>query len=316
MDTSTSATRLQPLSAADEAVLKNGTDRIYFLNTGNSDAILLESGGKFAMVDCGEDTDNPRGFPALAQEGFEQKVLAYLKAHAADENGKVHLEFVLGTHAHSDHIGGFDTVIADPDVTVGRAYLKQYDSSKINDYEVEQWDNQEVYDQMIAVLQAKDIPVISELENTPFPFGNFTITLLNTDDPVNETKVGENDQSVGMLIEKNKTRIFLGADMENATGDLTRLAPQIGNVDLFKVCHHGIDGNNPAFLIEALMPRICVFTSYEGNHNKQSRERIKDICNAEIYLTGVEDGVLAVIGDNGKIACYGNIHLTGEGENS
>ncbi len=291
-------------------------DCIHFLNTGNSDAILLQSGGRFAMVDSGEDTDNPRGFPGLALEGFEQKVLAYLKAHAADENGKVHLDFVLGTHAHSDHIGGFDTILADPDVTADRAYLKRYDSSKINQSEIDDWDNQEVYDQMIAVLQARNIPVISDLDGTPFRLGNFTITLLNTDDPETEEKVGENDQSVGMLIEKNGTRIFLGADMEDATGDLTRAAAQIGKVDLFKACHHGIDGNNPEFLIRALSPRICVITSYEVGHNKVFRKRIKDLCDPQIYFTGTEDGVLAVIGDNGEITCYSHIHENEEGDRS
>ena len=35
-----------------------------------------------------------------------------------DENGRVTLDFILGTHAHSDHIGGFDTVINHPDITV------------------------------------------------------------------------------------------------------------------------------------------------------------------------------------------------------
>ena len=291
-----------------EDVLMKATDCIHFLNTGNSDAILLESDGHFAMVDAGEDTDNPRGFPELELEGFEQKVLTYLKSHAADAQGKVHLDFVLGTHAHSDHLGGFDTILADPDVTVDRAYLKKYDSSRINDAENTEWDNQEVYDQTIAALRARNIPVISEMNGTPFQLGNFKITLLNTDDPAVEEKVGENDQSIGMLIEKNGTRIFLGADLEDATGDLTRLAPQIGKVDLFKLCHHGIDGNNPAFLIEALMPRICVLTSYDAQHNQESRARIKDICDAQTYLTGVEDGVLAVIGDKGEIEVFGHIH--------
>ena len=97
------------------------------------------------MVDAGEDTDNPRGLPGLNLPGFEDRVLAYLKAHAADADGKVHLDFIVGTHAHSDHLGGFDTILADPDVSVGRAYLKVYDSSVINEEEVREWDNGDVF---------------------------------------------------------------------------------------------------------------------------------------------------------------------------
>ena len=116
------------LPTYDKSVI--GADRIHFLKTGTSDAIILESDGHFAMVDSGEDTDNPRAFEWLNLPGYEQEVLSYLKKAAADENGNVHLDFVLGTHSHSDHIGGFDPVISDPSVTVDRAYLKKYDSGR------------------------------------------------------------------------------------------------------------------------------------------------------------------------------------------
>ena len=64
----------------------SGGDRIHFLKTGSSDAIILESDGLFAMVDAGEDTDNPRGFDGLELPGYEQEVLGYLKQNCADEN--------------------------------------------------------------------------------------------------------------------------------------------------------------------------------------------------------------------------------------
>ena len=133
------------VASVKDADLSFSSDRIHFLNTDNSDAILLESDGRFAMVDAGEDTDNPRGLPGLNLPGFEDRVLAYLKAHAADADGKVHLDFIVGTHAHSDHLGGFDTILADSDVSVGRAYLKVYDSSVINEEEVREWDNGDVF---------------------------------------------------------------------------------------------------------------------------------------------------------------------------
>ena len=179
--------------------LSGDGDCIHFLSTASSDAILIESDGKFALVDAGEDTDNPRGFEGLELEGFEDEVVAYLKKNAASESGKVKLDFVLGTHSHSDHIGGFDTVILDPDIEVGRAYLKEYDSSKIKEHEVEDWDNQEVYDQMVNALTAKNVPIISQPDNEPFTLGSFTVTLFNTVDEPSEEKLGENDQSFGVL---------------------------------------------------------------------------------------------------------------------
>ena len=282
-------------------------DCIHFLSTGTSDAILLESDGHFAMVDAGEDTDNPRSFPALDLPGFEQEVLAYLKQHAADETGKVHLDFVLGTHSHSDHLGGFDTIISDPDVIVDKAFLKPYDATKISENEIEQWDNQEVYDQMVEALQAKGVPIIATPEDTPFAFGNLTLTLINTVDPPTKKKVGENDQSLCVLVEKNKTRVFLAADLDNKSGDESRLAPQIGKIDLLKVGHHSYSGSSSAKFIRTLSPKVCVITNRFESMDRKTLSRIERICSPLFYSTGKENGVLAVLGDNGDITYYGQI---------
>ena len=295
-------------AALDPAPAETGTDRIHFLSTGSSDAILLESDGHFALVDAGEDTDNPRQFDWLNLPGYEDEVLGYLKANAADENGKVRLDFIVGTHAHSDHIGGFDTILADPDVTAERAYLKVYHSERINPYEIEQWDNQEVYDQMVAALRERDVEIVSEPDGTPFAFGNFTVTLFNTDDPENPDPVGENDQSLGVLLEKNGTRIFLAGDMDDHTGDETRLAPLIGKVDLLKVGHHSYGGSTTKGFIKTLHPAACVITNNHKNADLKTVARIAHYCRQNnIYVTGNEHGVLAVIGDNGDIAFYGQI---------
>ena len=285
-----------------------GGDYIHFLSTGSSDAILIESNGKFAMIDAGEDSDNPRGFAGLELEGYEEKVVKYLKENAADENGKVHLDFVLGTHSHSDHIGGFDTVISDEDIEIGRAYLKEYDSSKIRDYEVEKWDNQEVYDQMVNALNAKNVPIISKPDGTPFSLGNFTITLFNTDDPENDKKVGENDQSFGVLIEKDGTRVFLSGDIDNITGDEKRLAPEIGKVDLLKVGHHSYQFSSSRGFIKTLSPKYCVITNNESSVQKTTLWKIERIANSTILITGKENGVIAEIGANGDIQFYNSIH--------
>lgn len=293
------------LPAAPQA--EEGRDCIHFLPTGSSDAILLESDGHFAMVDAGEDTDNPRGFPGLELPGFEQEVLAYLKAHAADETGKVHLDFVLGTHSHSDHIGGFDTILSDPDVTVDKAYLKKYDASKIRESEIVEWDNQEVYDQMVNALNARGVPIVSELSGEPFAFGNLTLTLFNTADPETPDKVGENDQSVGLLIEKNGTRVFLTGDLDNHSGDESRLAPAIGRVDLLKVGHHSYSGSSTPTFIRTLSPTTCVITNNFESMDRNTLARIERICSPAFYVTGKESGVLAVLGDGGKITYFGQI---------
>ena len=68
---------------AENFAQQEGADRLHFLNTGSSDAILIESNGHFALVDAGEDSDYPQDRPNLAYTGYEQVVLQYLSGTMA-----------------------------------------------------------------------------------------------------------------------------------------------------------------------------------------------------------------------------------------
>lgn len=281
--------------------------RIHFLPTGCSDAILLESGGRFALVDCAEDTDNPRGFENLIFKGYEDYVLDYLKKHAAAKDGKVRLDFILGTHAHSDHLGGFDTVIADGDVFVGRAYLKRYDETKISLYEREKWDNAEVYEQTVNVLNAKGVPIIEDITETEFQLGELNIKLFNTEYDTVHTEVGENDNAIGLLAEYNGFKVFLAADIDNKTGDEDRLAEEIGRVDVLKVGHHSYSYSTTDNWLETLMPKVCVVTNDYEHCDKNTLERIKQISRSEILVTGEENGVIVQINSDSTVEYFNNI---------
>lgn len=288
-----------------KADVSASADRIYFLNTGGSDAILIESNGKFTMVDAAEDNDNPRNFEGLNLTGYEDYVVDFVKKIAGDENGRVELEFVLGTHAHSDHIGGFDTLILDEDITVKTAYLREYDEARISEYEIESWDNKEVYEQMLDACAKRGVPVVSDIPSEPFVFGNFTMQFINTEINPVEGRVGENENAVGLLIEKNGTKAFLAADINNYDGDEDRIAPEIGKVDLLKVGHHGHEGSSTEYFINTLSPDIAVLT--RGNATP-SAEPLKNLnrVNAAIYATGKYGEIIAEFTENG-IALFAGI---------
>lgn len=267
-------------------------DRIYFFNTGGADAILIESDGKFALVDGAEDSDNPRGFPELVYEGTEEYVVSLIKKIAGDENGKAQLEFVLGTHSHSDHIGGLDTVILDEDITVKKVYIKEYDESIIRFFERESWDNKEVYEQLISACEKRGVPVENNISEEVFTFGNFTMKFCNTAEPASEELVGENENAIGLLIEKKGLRAFLAADINNLDGDEDRLAEELGKINLLKVGHHGYDGSTTPGFVQALMPEIAVVTNRQGNMSRTPLKNLNSV-NASIYETGKYGGIVA-----------------------
>lgn len=296
----------------DKIFNKNGAadecpDRIHFMSTGTSDAILIESDGHFCLVDCAEDTDNPRGFEWLNLDGYEQRVLDFLIKNASDKNGRVTIDLAVGTHAHSDHLGGFDTVADDERVTVKKAVLKRYDETKIVDREVEEWDNKEVFEQTVAAFERNGVEICFEPDEKPFKLGNFTLTFFNTTDR-DKRKVGENDRSLGVLVEKDGTRVFLAGDINNKNGDEDRIGKKLGRVDLLKVGHHSYSNSTTEGFLKALMPKICIVTNDSFRADNETIERIKNISGSRVLFSGDENGITAFIYSNGKIELRSDIH--------
>lgn len=280
-----------------------GGDRLHFLNVGNSDAILLESDGKFALVDCGEDNDNPRGFDSLDLQGYEDRVADYLNAYCADEDGQVYLEFIIGTHAHSDHLGGFDTVLSMDNVHLQRAYLKRYYEDRIKSSEVEGWDNKEVYEQTVAAVEAQGAELIQDLEDVSFTFGNFTITLFNGQEADPDDKVGENENSLAVLVEKDGYKVLLAGDLNNFDDDEKRLAPEIGKVNVLKLGHHGYMGSSSYSFIRTLDPDMAIQTN-DRPANLSVQVVVTMINMTPIYQTAKHNGIILDISDVDNVRLY------------
>jgi beta-lactamase superfamily II metal-dependent hydrolase len=276
--------------------------KIHFLNTKNSDCMILESQGHLAMVDAAEDNDYPANKPHLNMEGYEEEVVAYLLDHFRGEDGKVHLDFVLATHCHSDHIGGFDTVINHPDIVVDKGYVKPYHPEDIFVYERVRWDNLEVYHQMLDAMEANGVERIESFDEAETDLGDFHIKFLNGSYKKRFLKFGENINSVGTLLTIGNTKAFLAGDINNKDGEEWRLAPKIGKVDLLKVGHHGYVFSSSYRFIKTLHPGIAVVCNSNSRIYPDVRAKLKWVAKADLYTTSDNNGVLAEFdGKNIKI---------------
>lgn len=272
---------------------------IHFLNTGFSDCIILESQGKFAMIDAGEDNEYPKNKPFLKLKGYEEEVVKYLLNHCADETGNVTLEFVLGTHCHSDHIGGFDTVILHPGIRVKKAYLKPYYTRDANLLERLTWDNVEVYTQMKQALESRNVPIIESFDGVEEQMGELKLKFFNGTYKKPKFPRGENASSVVTLVEYDGVKAVLPGDMNYKYGGEAEFAPKIGKVDLLKVGHHGYMGSSGKLWLSTLNPKYCIIANHMKHVHLPVKKRIEKYTDAQIITTADNGGIKAVFAPGG-----------------
>ncbi|MCR5042068.1 MAG: MBL fold metallo-hydrolase [Clostridia bacterium] len=236
-----------------------GADVVHFLPMRSSDCMLIESNGHFALIDSGEGDENPRK-PGI-HPGNEKVVLEYIKRYCADENGKVTLDFILGTHAHYDHIGNFEAIVRDADITVLKAYFKPF-PEKTKSYETAIWKTDETYAAIMDALADEGAQVVHDLPDQSFAFGDFLVTFFNTVTPTELVGKGLNHDTVGVRLDIFGYTMFLAGDFTPELEDL--YGDEIGQVDLLKIAHHGYYGPSRLSFLRKLSPKVAVLTNYAG----------------------------------------------------
>ena len=270
---SVSASTLTFPAATDEQT------KIFILSTDSSDAILVESGGWYGIIDGGEDADLPDGsdprYPvrtgtAATAGSTTEWLMQYLDDQGVNDTN---VAFYLGTHAHSDHIANADDIIYKyrPKVILSPEYSDEW----ITD-ENSLWDNQYVYDHLVnAANWAVDTygaTFIQKLDgyNTHITLGGADLQMIPFD--VDEVyKIGGTSDADlmgwGTKVLANGHSAFLAADLmstesdwETPNGFEDRIAAEVGEVDMLKAGHHGAESSNSVPFMAALHPGAIIQT--------------------------------------------------------
>ena len=281
-----SAIQSQPVKA-DSNLVDYG-NRIHFINTkagSGSDAILLESHGHYALIDMGEDYDFPDGtdprYPlrwGISMRNYqvlEDRLIRHL-----DQVGVKKLDFILGTHVHSDHIGGADEILNR--YKVDKFYLKKYSDDRISS-SWGLWDNLFNYNNALLAAKNRGVTLVQNITDSDshFQFGDMNIQLYNYKneyDPDGKLKKvsDDNSNSIVAVVSVAGKKIYLGGDLDNAEGAEDKLGPVIGKVDMMKWNHHydGTISNTIGFL-DHLSPSIIVRTTSADINRASTTDYLK-----------------------------------------
>lgn len=251
-----------------------GNDKVHIMALPDTDAIVLESNGHFGIVDSAEDDDYADGSDArypwrdgIATWGYTSNVDAYLQKLGVNSSN---LDFYIGTHSHSDHIGNADTIIYK--YRPKRIYTPQYSDSYITD-KSRLWDNQKVYDDMIraAAWAGSTYGAVLDQHVTPgyndtIQMGDMRIQIIPTDPNENYKRTGVYDANLIAYTAKvtaHGRSAYLSADLETTNGQEDYVAPIVGHVDWLKSPHHGLPSSSNNGFVERLSPKLVMQTGYE-----------------------------------------------------
>ena len=201
------------------------------IDVGQGLAVLLEYGGRYAMYDFGPDSVG---------------VVDSLLARGVDT-----LDWVVLSHNHRDHIGGF-LELAGRGIFVRRLYMGPDTAGAF------------FRDSVLRVARALGTPVDTLLrgENVSFGGGGNGFDVLW---PASYLRVGENRASVVMLGKFGASKMLLTGDLDSVgERHLLEMNPTL-SAELLQVAHHGSAGSNTLSFLSQVSPKYAFVSVGAGN---------------------------------------------------
>ena len=262
-DVTKTPTPTSPITQEQSSEVK-GNSYVHFIDTGNSDSILIEDNGEFMLIDGGDVDD-------------DKVVDDYLKSI-----GVTKIKYLLMSHGHADHIGAFDTVVKNYDIEYvlagnGTATTKTYES-------------------FVLAMKEKSLKFTKPEENKVYKLGNGELKFYN----VNSTDVSDlNNTSVIALYSHGEDDFLFTGDAE--TSIELKYKDIIGDIDVLKAGHHGSATSSSEVFLKTVKPEYVVLLTGENSYGHPHKEVVDllEKLSIETYRSDESGDIIATSTGNG-----------------
>ncbi|MCI8404766.1 MAG: MBL fold metallo-hydrolase [Clostridia bacterium] len=238
---------------------------VHFIDVGQADAAILQCEGETMIIDGGNRADS-------------DLIAAYLKKLNVE-----HIDYMICTHAHEDHVGGLSAPLSM--MPVGAVYAPAAES----DSKAYQTFKQKVTDQNTEIIHPVNYEIIG--------VGSARTEILASPadaDNLNNTSI------ILKVTHKNNSFLFTG-DAEREE-EQTLLDRGLLKADVLKVGHHGSDTSTSYPFLREVMPEYAVISVGKNNSYGHPSEavlsRLRD-AGAQVYRTDMQgDIIMRSDGDN------------------
>lgn len=214
----------KPDSAKEASVPQDSTFSIRYLDVGQADSALVECDGHYMLIDGGNKADSNVIYSVLKSSGVQ------------------HLDLVVGTHGHEDHIGGLPGAYNYADVDLTLCPVTSYNSEAFVDF--------------VKYAGSLTVPSVGD----QYKLGSANITILG----VNGASDANNTSIVLKIVYGETAFLFAGdAEREAEQAILNSGADLSANV--LKVGHHGSETSTTYPFLREIMPEYAIISVGKGN---------------------------------------------------
>lgn len=223
----TDVIRYIPAGEEAPALPQNDVLEVHFCKLQYADCFVLRMGSEVILIDGG---------------GFNSKthLLAYLRSIGVEK-----LDYVIATHPHSDHIGGFIGILEE--IPIAAYYQPNLYEEYKNTY----------YTQLMALLEEKQIPILPIENEGKLYLGGATLTFYQWQNPL----ASVNGRSMIVHVEYGNRSVLLAADIDaGSQATLTRHYGKALRSDIIKLPHHGV-GQYVEEFHAVVQPSLAIITN-------------------------------------------------------
>jgi competence protein ComEC len=242
---------------------------VYFIDVGQADSALVLCGGAAMLIDGGNVADS-------------DLIYAFLK-----NCGVTYLDYIVGTHAHEDHIGGLAGALNY--ATVGTTYcpVTEFDSK--------------AFDSFVKYLGEQDKAITVPSPGDTFTLGGADVEILGPIRPSDEP----NNMSIVLKLTYGDVSFLFTGDAERAEeADIIEAGYDL-SVTVLKVSHHGSETSTIYPFLREVMPEYAVIScgknnSY-GHPDENLLSRLRD-ADAMVFRTDMQGTITAT--SDGKTVTF------------
>ncbi len=247
-------------------IIDKSSNAVHFIDVGQGDSILVESNGKYMLVDAGEEDKG-------------KIVIEYIKGLGIES-----LDYVVATHPHSDHIGGMDDVINS--FSVKNIIMPDMVTTT------------KCFENMLDAIENNNVNVIKGEAGYNFSLGDFNCSIVGPVDIGDDTN---NNSIVMKLLYGNDSILLTGDCSKDEEMDIIESNVDI-SADLLKAGHHGSSTSDSDEFVRRVSPEIAVISCGKNNEYGHPHKETLDTFNkygVNVHRTDEEGTIIAQCSGNG-----------------